>query len=813
MLNTISYGKKNNIASYYTFSVVALVAFICLPASGNEQLDEIEFDTGPLKSSGFDPNVAKMFRHAARFLPGPSTVTFMINGEFRGKHDVRFDDRGNLCANKALFQAVGLSTPKKLLDGDECIDLANAWPQSELYLNSAQQRIELVLPAQYVFAQSSERPKWSHGGSAGLLNYDLQHVESSSDSSSLSFTRADTEAGVNLDDWIVRSRQTYSQFNGNSLIQHQAAFAQRSFIESKKILQVGQINLSNSMFGTGQVYGFQIVPELALLSENDGPGLVNGIADSQSVVEIRQSGALVYSTTVPAGPFQLKGFPLLNTRSDLEVMVTGVDGSKRNFVVPSSSLVRYRKSSPTGLSFGVGRLNQEGSSESPVLATAARGWQLTPYINFNAGVLGSDPYRAGGIGVESQLFDSTLMSFQSTVMQDYRHGSNGIAATMTLDHNLSERLSVSFNTSQRTQGYRELSDSLQDDQSVYDDAISSQIGGGVNWSSEDFGGFGMFWSQSDTFNDERTQYLRGSWSRMFSRTYIGFTVEHDTGTSYTEPESRFYLTVNIPFGGGESRRSNLNSYVNHTKSSSRVGTSFNQRLSQDRGFTLTGEKDLRTQRSSTTASGDLLTPFSQLSGSITSDSYDNRGWSGRASGAIVAHKNGIAFSPYHVKDTFGIAKVGEESNVKLSSPSGPVWTNGDGYAVLPSLQGFTRSTIQVETNSLPRNIDINNAWQSTEVARGSISNVAFDVVRTRRVMVTPKDSNGKVLKTGSSVFGEFGEFITVVDGKGGIFISDANAVKVFEVQSSGVTLCRFKLSLPEQADNEALYETTSATCN
>ncbi len=795
-----------------SFSVAVLAALTFSSVQGAERLDDIEFDAEALKSSGMDPRVAQLFRQAARFLPGEATVAFKVNGTDRGKVKASFDDEGHLCADRDFIKTVRLAPSEKLSDDTQCVDLADAWPQTELRLDAAKQQVELVIPEQYVMALEDERRDWNHGGGAGMLNYDLHHLQSTSASSSLSFTRAGTEAGFNINDWIVRSRQTYSQFNGKNQIQHQAAYAQRSFVESKQVLQAGQISLSNSMFGAGQVYGFQMFPEAALQNDGGGPGLVEGIADSQSVVEIRQSGALVHSTTVPAGPFKLQGFPLLNTRSDLEVTLTGTDGSKRSFIVPASSLLRGRSAVATGLSFGAGRLDQEGSSESPVLATAAMGWQLTPQMSFSAGVLGSMPYRAAAISLDSQMFDNTSLSLQATAMQDNRYGNNGMATTVTLDHNLTERLSVSLNASQQTVGYRELSDALQDEEPDYQGSLRSQIGTGINWSNDDLGGLGVFWSRSDTYKGESTNYLRGSWSRTFSQTYVGLTVEHDTGTSYTQPESRVYLTVSIPFGGGESRRSNLDSYVNHSKSGTRMGSSFRQRWSQDRGFTLSGERDVRTKRTSTTAAADLLTPFSQLNASVSRDSDSNSSWSGRASGAVVAHGNGVTLSPYRVNDTFGIAKVGEESGVKLSTPAGPVWTDGDGYAVLPSLQGFKRSQVQVETKSLPRNVDISNAWLATEAARGSVNHVAFEVVRTRRVMAMVKDSSGKPLQTGASVFDESGNFLTVVDGKGGVFVTDATSVKNLEVQSSGVTLCRFNLSLPEDADTQALYETANAVC-
>ncbi|MEX6320035.1 fimbria/pilus outer membrane usher protein [Providencia huaxiensis] len=104
-------------------------------------------------------------------------------------------------------------------------------------------------------------------------------------------------------------------------------------------MQVGQINLSNSFFSSGQVIGFQLVPELALDSSSQGGGIVNGIAFERSVIEVRQAGILIYTTTVPEGPYTLENLPLLNNRLDLSVTVINQSNKESTFIVPASSFM------------------------------------------------------------------------------------------------------------------------------------------------------------------------------------------------------------------------------------------------------------------------------------------------------------------------------------------------------------------------------------------------------------------------------------------------------------------------------------------
>ncbi|CAI1991281.1 F1 capsule-anchoring protein precursor [Serratia liquefaciens] len=799
-----------------TLSVLSLALLAALATTSpvlaavpDERADDVEFDHQAMLARGIDPKLAEWFRQSPRFLPGESTVTLTINGNARGKVKVRFDQSGKLCADEAFQKEAGLISPPGYSKKIACFDLKTAWPQTEVNLEPGEARVDVVLPPEAVIAPDADRGSWNHGGFAGMLNYDAQYMDSAGASAGTNFMQLGTEAGFNISDWIVRSQQTFSRFNGKDQMQHQAAYAQRTFSGIKKVFQAGQVSLSNSMFGTGQVLGLQVFPEAALQSSRGGAGLVEGIADSQSVVEVRQSGVLVYSTTVPAGPFRLQGFSLLNTRSDLLVTVTGGNGEKRQFSVPASTLLMNGPAVAPGMSFGIGKLDQQGSSEAPLIGTLANGWVLNPYTALNAGLLGSSPYRAAAVGVDSQLFDVTFLSMQTTAAQDDTHGNKGLSATAVLSHKLTERIGVSVNAVQQTSGYRDLSDALQTDSLDTAGRNRNQYGGGISWSLASLGNLSLSWARSSTFAGDATNYVRGGWSKQFNRVYLGATLDHDTGSRNSDAETRLYITVNIPFGDSRSISSYLN---NSSRNGSRGGMRYSDRGQQDGGWSLSSERDFRNRRTSATGSIDKVTPVSQLSGSISQDSDNYTSWSARASGAIVAHPHGITLSPYRVNDTFGIAKVGEEAGVRLDSPAGPIWTDGRGYAVLPSLSGYKRSAIQVDTRSLAKNVDISNAWQETEAARGSVSYVDFHVIRTRRVLVDVKDVENKPLPYGASVFDAAGNFVTVVGNKGSVFISDAAESNKLDVQVSGKTICSFPLSLPAQAGTSGLYETADAVC-
>ena len=559
---------------------------------------------------------------------------------------------------------------------------------------------------------------------------------------------------------------------------------------------------------TGRVLGFQVFPETALQGNQCGAGLVEGFADRQSVVDVRQSGVMIYSTTGPAGPFRLQGLPLLNTGSDLEVTVTDSRAGKRQFVVPASAFLLNGSAVAPGLSFGAGKLDQQGSRESPAIGTIANGWVLNPHMSLSTGLLASTPYTAAGLELISQPFNSTVLGYRTNVAQDKKRGRKGVSGTATLSHNLTERMGVSLNYSQQSEGFSELSDALQADREDYGSRNRNQFGVGGSWSQVKLGNLSLSWARGNTFDGDTSRYISSTWSKTFGRTYVALTASENSGGRNAHPDKRLYLTLNIPFGQGRS----LNSYVSDSNRGARVGTRYSDRTSQDRGWSLSGERDLRSRHGSVTASGDLLTPYSKLDGSISQDSDNTTSWFAHAAGSVVAHDRGVTPAAYRVGDTLGIAKVGEESGVRMETPGGPTWTDSRGYAVVPTLSGYRRSTIQLDTRTLARNVDIANAWQEAEAARGSVNYINFDVVRTRRALIDVTSATKKTLPRGTSVFDEKGQFVTVVGEDSRVFIADVNATGVYEVQESGRPLCRFTPGLPEKVEKTVLFETASAVC-
>jgi outer membrane usher protein FimD/PapC len=268
------------------------------------------------------------------------------------------------------------------------------------------------------------------------------------------------------------------------------------------------------------------------------------------------------------------------------------------------------------------------------------------------------------------------------------------------------------------------------------------------------------------------------------------------------------LQVSVPLGGD--RR--VNSYISHRGDQSRAGTALSERVNEYVNYEVGVERDLSAREQSVRGQLDLMPRYTRVGLGVSRDPSGTR-YSGQLQGGVVAHGGGVTFSPYVVQDTFGIVSVGDIGSAKIETPQGPVWTDFSGQAVLPGLPAYSDSRIEVQTQSLPKRVDLKNGTQVLAAGRGSFNSVAFDVVKVRRVLITASDGQGRPLPQGAAVFDKNNRFLTSVVGEGMIFLNDANDAQNLRVSLSDSSSCLLNLAPETQADNDKFYETTSAVCH
>ena len=789
------------------------------------------FDLAALTTHGIDPKVSDYFRTAARFREGTQVVGLKVNGNPLGSVDAQFDADGQLCFTPALLEKAGLVKPagivrKGATAGQSCHDFLGAFPTTMVRLRPGNDEVALVVPTSSLREPQWEAGDFARGGAAGLFNYDVQGFDSHSRSGNNRFVSAYTEAGFNLGDWIVRSRQFYVADNGVTNNEHLYAYAQRDVAAFQSTFQAGQISSNNPLFGGIRLSGVQFSPDgQSRVPAGSNNAVVEGLAQSQSRIEVRQSGVLIHSTLVPEGPFRLTGLPLLNGTSDLEVSVIDVRGARRSFAVPAASFAGAAPAAP-GYYFSLGKIREEthGQSPSPIVAMGSGTWGLGRDSSGGFGLLSTDEYWSAGGTLSSVFFQRVSVSARHNLSRDSRNAVSGSRSSVSVSSPVSANIDLNLSATSQTKGYREVIEAARPIKAdVLESRFKSQYTAGVTWVDPTLGAFSLGYTHGAQFDGQSSEHVFASWNKSFRYADVALIADSQVGSTQArrdatrdrnrrdvvrEDDVSLRLQVSVPLGGD--RR--VSSYISRRGGQSRTGTALTERVNEYVNYEVGVERDLSAQEQSMRGQVDLTPRYTRVGLGVSRDPLGTS-YTGQLQGGVVAHEGGVTFSPYTVQDTFGIASVGDIGAAKIDTPQGPVWTDFTGQAVLPSLPAYTNSHIEVQTQSLPKRVDLKNGTRVLAAGRGSVNTVAFDVVKVRRMLVNVTDDQGRPLPQGAAVFGKGDRFLTSVVGEGLLFLNDVNDLQDLKVLLPDSASCLLNISPEGQPDNDKFFETTAAVCH
>ena len=764
------------------------------------------FDPQTLSQRGIDPQLANLLLEAPRFAAGRHALNLNVNGQRRGRIDVLFDAQGALCFNQALLDAGSLRVPT---DAADCHAFLATYPQTVIEQDPASLSLALIVPTDALRPAVQDVSGYQTGGFAGLLNYDLTGLYNQYGDATSRFGSANTEVGFNAGDWIVRSRQVRTWQDKVQRTTHLDAYAQRTFAEQQAVFQAGQINLYNPVLAGAQITGAQVLTETALQDQNQG-ATITGIANGPAQVEVRQNGTLIHSTVVPAGPFTLTDVRRLNSRSDVEVTVKETSGEERRFTVPAAMLGLGLPA--PGYSVAAGRVRKVGDDAGAEPWVVSGGWSgaLHPQVSVGGGLLAAEDYRAAGINLGWLPWQDSQLQFTSQLAQATHQGNErGVQTDLSWSQRLSERWAITTAGSWRSFGYRDLEDSTyrtdsrEQQRSRYRDQQSAT----ASWSHPMLGAFSAGFSRSSSYTGDSSSRALASWGTNFGRVSVSASAEWQVGGRQQSDDS-LYLNISVPLGENRQART----WARTAGGEHRLGAGFNEQINDQLSYRVGVERDSRDRQVESSLGVSTLPYYSQLDLNYTRNDAERSSYQGGARGGVVLHGDGLTFSPYPVRETFAVMSVGEMAGIKVSTPSGPVWTDWQGQAVVSQLSAYGRSPVEVQTRSLPRNADISNGLAVLSAGRGAVDKVEFGVALTRRALLHVTTADGQPLPRGAAVSTEDGEFVTLVQEGSQVFLPDVLDRRPLWINAPGQPRCRLSFELPEHGDPEVYYETAPARC-
>lgn len=818
---------KVPILHYSLLSIFCMFSYMPVVMAVSEHL---EFDTSILEQRGLDIKLSDYFADAPKFTPGMHNVAVRVNGRDAGRIAAHFNEKGDLCASESFLQDAGLIVPMALyLKGENdgsgknqtslCYDYHDAYPAASIISRPGQERLDITVPQEAVdtVALGNIVRNYHTGGTATLMNYSLYSSKNTSHNNKSTYQQGMLEDGFNIRDWTVRSRQSITIHDGKRRNDYLYTYAQHTIVGLRKLLQIGEINNSDSLFSGLPMTGAQLMPESALTNTADNGFIVDGIAHAaQARVDIRQNSQLVYSVLVPAGPFSLSNIPVVSQNADLDVTITETDGGINHFVIPAAMAMKNSLGQPDELSVSLGRYRSSDSKEEPMLATTSKGWRVLPMLNVNTGILVSRKYDALGWAMDMTPVDNLRISLSQRISDDTGHHTRGISYTLSSSYQVSDSFSLNASTSRDTANYRDFSESFAEN-----DNSQNHYALGARLNQHSLGSFSLNYSMSENGSKQGVnRFLSISWGKTFYNVNVnaswqtqlnhGDASNDQYGLNHNSfNDDMFYVNVSVPLG-----KQYLSSYMRTRGNSTSSGLQTSGNLSQDTSYTLSMDHANHGNENSFDTSVNSNLHYTQLGASYSTSNSGQRSQSMTLNGGLVANSNGITFSPLPVSDTFALIDAGKNARgLEVSTPAGTVWTDHWGHAVIPSVPAYRKARVEINTDKLPENVDIDNGFAQLSSGRGAVSHVTFHVAKVKRALIHVAMKNGQELRKGMSVMDGKNHYVTTIVADGILYLPDISEHRaLFAVDDAGERVCQINYIPPEETNQLAYYSRIEGIC-
>lgn len=236
------------------------------------------------------------------------------------------------------------------------------------------------------------------------------------------------------------------------------------------------------------------------------------------------------------------------------------------------------------------------------------------------------------------------------------------------------------------------------------------------------------------------------------------------------------LSISMPLDFGHSTSATFDVQKFGDRLSQRAsvgGTTDESRLS----YRASVSHDNVQQTASTLALG-YQAPFASVGAGLTMG-RDYRSLSMNASGAVLLHGDGIELGPY-LGETIGLVEVPGISGAGVVNTTG-VRTNSRGYAIVPYLQPYRVNNVELQTDNLGPEVEIENGTTQLIPRRGAVVKATFAARTVKRLIITSHTVDGTPLPFGARVSDSTGKELGMVGQAGQVMLTSAEDTKSFEV--------------------------------
>ncbi|WP_240790761.1 fimbria/pilus outer membrane usher protein [Stenotrophomonas sp. TEPEL] len=745
--------------------------------------------------------------------PGVYPLDVVVNGQFLDKRDITFvaapsAHGATACLPAGLVRQLALKDAyMEALDGDDasCVALPTLVEGATVEFDSGSLQLLVNIPqaAQARNARGYVAPdQRDHGITAAFFDYNVNHNRSQGHNS----TYLGLNTGLNLGAWRLRHRSSFSQTSYGSRHDVISSTLQRDLPAWNAQLLLGQGNTGGELFESLSFTGVRVASDERMLPDSlrGFAPVVQGIAEGNAVVTIRQNGNVIHEVSVAPGPFSIEDLYPTNFGGDLDVTVTEADGRQQNFKVNFSAVPQALRPGASRFSATAGELRDaRGVRESLRFAegTYARG--ISNHFTALGGMQVAEDFQSALFG---GAINTPLGAFGADVTHSRARLANGEQITGNSFRLNYQRYVASTGTNfglaalrYSTRGYLSLNDFAQaraDDWGYSSRArqrfqvnFSQRIGERSTLSLS--GGHVRYWDGAAPQNDLQLRFQ----SSIGRANYSLSAVRYRQGDG--RQDTRYSATLSIPLGKAPSAP-RLSAQLAQSARGEQGQLGLNGTLGKDQQLSYSlAASDASDGASSASA----YASYRGGHGTVTagySRSGDYNAFNASAAGSVVLHRDGINFGA-PVGDGFALVQADGAQGARIGYGN-EVRIGRNGYALLPHVSPYRWNQIELDPSGLSMDVELLQTSQRVAPTAGSIVRVAFNATRERTLFIDATDALGQPLPFAARIEDETGRSYGAVGQGGVIQLRGAPEQGQLIVDPDGPQRCRLEYTTPAAPD-------------
>ncbi|EEZ39036.1 PefC/AfrB family outer membrane usher protein [Photobacterium damselae] len=776
---------QNKKKSQYSLSLLTLALFSPSLYAQNE----LDFSF----LQGANTQVPEVLKQSSGNVLGQYLVDVFLNGKKIGRQTLTIsqNEKQSLCLSPAWLMQLDLPINYKKMSSAfnstlQCYNFEQI-QGGKANFDYSQQSLKLSLP-QIVLLHNNQSEHWDYGTPGFRLNYNVNGNKSIGHglTKNTQGLYGNFDLNANHGQWVFSAKVSGTNTTGFM----SSGLTLSTAIQSVRgDLIIGKSFTQSSILPDFSFYGASLRSNSAMKSwsARGYAPVIDGVLNSNSLITVKQGDYVLYSKTLPAGPYSLTDIsPISN--GDITVTVTGGNGtiiSTRKY--PVTTLPTLLRMGDFNYNFATG-IRENSSQIDGIFGLASLDYGLD-FGTINFASIIHPQYQSIGSGVTVPLGEYGAISTSlNTAWSHYDSAAfqpsgertqRGLSATLQYAKDFGQDTNLQLLTYRYSgEGYNDFSSFYprgihveSDKRSRYEAIITQRIGPAYLNASG--------WAQ-----DYRNGRRRDSGANLTLSGTIGKGIYLGLNGSYTHSgtsgsQYSTSLSVSIPFDLWEQ-----NQYSNSSISYDSIsGTSFNTGMSFSTSDRVTNNVNVSLGEHQRTASLYTGVRFDTAqTGFSVSQSEQSTALSANISGSIAGAQGvGLAYSNQQ-NDTIAIAHIKGLKDIKFNSSSP---TNQWGNTIIP-LSSYQPNTITVDTNNIPENVELLNSTYRVVPTNQAIIVRDYKYKTVNRYLLRILNKQGQPLPMGTAVQTNKGIDVGFIANGGVLFATLLSPSKYLKLQDNNI---------------------------